>query len=321
MNDSYVKRQIEQVKKIKVVVVSVVIAVFSLAMILGSAYTLDVEHAAIVTTLGKPEAVTESGLHFKIPIIQTVEKVDTTIKGLAIGYDLETNQSIDAESTMITSDYNFINVDFYIEYQISDPVKAWYNSQQPLDILKSVAQNCIRTVIASYNVDTVLTTGKSEIQSNIKSMLVEKIDDLDLGITVRSVTVQDSEPPTAAVSEAFKAVETAKQNKATEVNNANKYRNEQIPAAEANVDKILQEAEATKAKRIAEAEGQVARFNAMYEEYKKYPAVTKERMFFEAMEDILPKMKVIISGGENGVDTVLPLDSFANITNNTSNGN
>lgn len=282
-----------------------------------SFYTLDVEHYAVVTTFGKPAAEAKPGLHMKIPFIQRVKQVDKTIKGMAIGYNIETNEDVFEESIMISSDYNFLNVDFYLEYQVSDPVKYLFASDNPEAILKAVAQNSIRTVIASYKVDAILTTGKSEIQSNIKSMLIAKMDELDIGITVRSISIQDSEPPTANVIEAFKAVETAKQGKETALNEANKYRNEQIPSAEAEVDKILQNAEATKANRIAEAEGQVARFNAMYEEYIKFPVVTKQRMFYEAMEDILPNMKVIIQGEGDTTQKLLPLDTLSNITVNS----
>ena len=110
--------------------------------------------------------------------------------------------------------------------------------------------------------------------------------------------------------EAFKAVETAKQEKETMINNANKYRNEALPAAEADVDQISKEADATKQARINEAEGQVARFNAMYEEYIKNPLITKQRMFYETMEEVLPDLKVIIDGAQDGTQTILPLDSF-----------
>jgi len=123
-----------------------------------------------------------------------------------------------------------------------------------------------------------------------------------------NITIQDAEPPTVEVMEAFKAVETAKQGKETAINNANKYRNEELPAAEAQVDQITKEAESTRQARINEAEGQVARFNAMYQEYKKNPLITKQRMFYEAMEDILPDLKVIIDNSKGGVEKILPIE-------------
>ncbi|MCH5256269.1 MAG: FtsH protease activity modulator HflK [Lachnospiraceae bacterium] len=294
----------------KTIILIIVVAIL-VVLVNSSYYTIQEEEQAVVCTFGAPKAVTTPGLHFKIPFIQTVTKINTTIKGFTIGYSQEgENMTAYDDAMMITSDYNFINVDFYAAYRVTDPVKALYASEDPVEILKNIAQNCIRTTIASYTVDSVLTTGKNEIQANITQMILEKLESYDIGIQLINITIQDAEPPTAAVSNAFKEVETAKQGKETAINNANKYRNEQIPKAEAESDEILQSAEAQKQKRINEANGQVARFNSMYEEYVKYPEVTKKRMFYEAMESVLPDIKVIIESSDASTSTVLPLDSF-----------
>ncbi|MFQ6819880.1 MAG: FtsH protease activity modulator HflK [Blautia sp.] len=296
-----------------------VVAVVAVAALAATdcTYQIQEQEQAVLTTFGMPKAVTETGLHFKIPLIQRVQKVNTTIQGFPIGYQQDTNEVVSNEGIMITSDYNFIDVDFFVEYRITEPVKYLYTSQEPVEILKSIAQSCIRTVIASYSVDDVLTTGKSEIQAKIREMIMEKMEQQDVGIQLVNITIQDSEPPTQEVMRAFKAVETAKQGKETAVNNANKYRNEQLPQAEAQADQIIQDAEAAKQVRINEAEAEVARFNAMYEEYVKNPEVTKQRMFYEAMEDVLPDMKLIIDDG-TGTQKVLPLDSFTGETNAAS---
>jgi len=294
-----------------------VVAIILVVLVSGSFYSIAEEEQAVVCTFGKAKTVAEPGLHFKVPIIQTVQKVNTTIQGFAIGYtsDYEANYdeaSGEEESMMITSDYNFIKIDFYAEYRVIDPVKAVYASQDPILILSNLAQNCIRTTIGSYSVDSVLTTGKNEIQANIKQMILDKLEELDIGIQLVNISIQDAEPPTTEVSTAFKSVETAKQGKETSLNNANKYRNEQIPSAEAAADKILQDAEAEKQNRINEANGQVARFNLMYEEYMKYPLITKQRMFYETMEEVLPDMKIVIEGTDGDtIQKILPLDSFS----------
>lgn len=297
-----------QIKKAAIIIISV-IAVLILAF--NCTYQVKEQEQAVLLTFGNAQPVTESGLHFKIPFVQTVEKVDTTIKGFSIGYNIDTNETIEEESLMITSDYNFVNVDFFVEYQVSDPILALYASEDPVAILKNISQSCIRTVIGSTDVDSVLTTGKSEIQAEIKQMINERLEENELGIYLVNITMQDAEPPTQAVMEAFKAVETAKQGKETAINNANKYKNEKIPAAEAQVDQILQNAEATKQERINEATGQVARFNQMYEEYIKFPEITKQRMFYETMEEILPSLEIIIDSGDGSVQKILPLDSFS----------
>ncbi len=300
-------------------IIGIAIVVFLLLICaLNSTYQIREQEQAVLITLGKAQAVTEPGLHFKIPFIQQVRKVNTTIQGFAIGYNEDTDEYESDDSLMITSDYNFVNVDFFVEYRYSDPVKALYASEDPVSILRNISQSCIRTVIGSYPVDDVLTTGKNEIQAAIKEMILARLDTQDIGIQLVNITIQDSEPPTTEVMEAFKAVETAKQGKETALNNANKYRNEQIPNAQAKADGIIKDAEAQKTERINEATAQVARFNAMYEEYIKNPTITKQRMFYETMEEVLPDLKVIIESPSGDMQTIYPIESFASFGNSTT---
>ncbi|HHT87863.1 MAG TPA: FtsH protease activity modulator HflK [Clostridiales bacterium] len=286
------------------IIVLVVLAIIGF----GSFYTIKEQEQVVITTFGKAKAVTEAGLHLKIPVIQKIHRVDTTIKGFPIGYEEATNRTIESEAVMITKDFNFVNVDFFVEYKVSDPIKYLYASSDPVIILKNIAQSNIRSTVGSYDVDSVITSGKYEIQSKIKEKILEDLMNHDIGLMLVNITIQDSEPPTEEVMEAFKSVETAKQGKDTAINNAKKYRNEKLPQALAEVDKILQQAESTKTKRINEAHAEVARFNEMYEEYIKYPLITKKRMYYEAMEDILPGVKVIIDSGESEVNKFLPLE-------------
>ena len=301
-------------------IIGIVILVIVIVLLaFNSTYQIREQEQAVLITLGKAQAVTDSGLHFKIPLIQQVKKVNTTIQGFSIGYNIDSNESTENESLMITSDYNFVNVDFFVEYRYSDPVKAVYASKDPVQILRNISQSGIRTVIGSYPVDEVLTTGKNEIQAAIKEMILEDLEKQDIGIQLVNITIQDSEPPTIEVMEAFKAVETAKQGKETALNNANKYRNEQLPLAQAKADGIIKDAEAQKTERINEATAQVARFNAIYAEYVKNPTVTRQRMFYEAMETVLPDLKVIIEGTDGDMQTIYPIESFAEF-NTTSSG-
>ena len=297
-----------------------VAAVLIFMLGINSAYTIKEQEQAVVVTFGMPATISEPGLHFKIPFIQQVRKVNTTIKGFAIGYDMNNNDIKTEESLMITSDYNFVNIDFFVEYKVSDPVKALYASEEPVFILENIAQSCIRSVVGQTDVDSVITTGKSEVQAAIKEMIIGRLEQEDIGIQLINITIQDAEPPTEEVIEAFKAVETAKQGKETAINNANKYRNENLPKAEAQIDKILKEAEATKEARINEAEGQAARFNALYEEYSKYPLITKQRMYYETMEQLLPDMKIIIDDGSGSIQKLLPIEPLIESGTSKSQG-
>lgn len=296
----------------------IAVILFLLVAAFNSAYKIGEQEQGVLVTFGKAQAVTDPGLHFKIPFVQQIRKVNTTIQGFSIGYDVNSNATNESESLMITSDYNFVNVDFFVEYRYSDPVKALYASKNPSEILKNVSKSCIRTVISAYPVDSVLTTGKGEIQAAIKERIIADLEKQDIGIQLVNITIQDSEPPTATIMEAFKAVETAKQGKETSLNNANKYRNEQIPSAQAKADGIIKEAEAKKTERINEATAQVARFNSLYAEYVKNPLMTKQRMFYETMEDVLPGLKVIIQNEGGETQTILPLESFTGTGNANS---
>jgi len=303
--NGFVKKKIS----LKVVLI-VIVALFALTIVNGSFYSVKEQEQAILTMFGKVVRVDTAGLYFKIPYIQQVHLVDMTTHGIGIGYVLKDGQNItvDDEGIMITSDFNFVDIDFYLEYKVSDPVAAYYNSEDPEMIMKNMALASIRNTVVNYPVDDVITTAKGQIQAEVKERLTTELAEKNIGMTVVNISVQDAEPPTEEIVQAFKSVETAKQGKETAVNNAKKYQSEELPKAEAAADKILQDAEAAKQARIAEAEGQVARFNEMYEQYKLQPYITKKRLFYETMEELLPDLKVIITDGNT--QQMLPLDSF-----------
>ena len=289
----------------------VILIIFILSVVMGSFYNVSEQEQAVVTQFGKVVQTNSAGLYFKIPFIQKVHKVDMTTHGIGIGYAVDGNGqniTIDDEGIMITSDFNFVDIDFYLEYKVSDPVAYIYNTNSPESIMKNIALASIRSTVIDYPVDEVITTAKGQIQAEAKERLAKALQEEEVGLTVVNLTVQDAEPPTDEIKQAFKAVETAKQGKETAVNNAKKYQSEQVPAAEAEADRIIQNAEAQKAARIAEAEGEAAKFNSIFEEYSKYPLITKQRMFYEAMENVLPDAKVIITDGST--QQMLPLESF-----------
>ena len=212
-----------QPKLLRVLIPIVVILVLAGAVFFNSFYELNEDEFAVITTFGRPSVVSTPGLKFKLPVIQQKTIVSKATHGLTIGYDQRTNASIASESVMITVDYNFVNVDFYVEYRVTDPVKFLYHSADPVGILKMLCQSYIRDTIGLYKVDDVITTGKSEIQAAIKDKILARLEQEDLGLALVSISIQDAEPPTTEVQEAFKAVETAKQGAETAINNANKY--------------------------------------------------------------------------------------------------
>ena len=311
----------KEVKLPKIKPVAVIAIVLVLIAVLGAGscfYTVDDKQQAVVTTFGKVTAITDAGIHFKLPFgIQQVQKVNVNVyQHIELGYRTGSNQSVPEESSMITGDYNIVNVDFFVEYKISDPVRYLYASDDPQTILRNLIQSQIRNVVGSSTVDSVLTDGKENIQMQVKTLVTEILAEYDIGLSLVDVKIQDSEPPTQEVIEAFKAVETAKQRAETVVNDAKAYQNAKLPEAQAQADQLIQNAEYLKQKRINEATEQVAMFNAMYAEYARNPQITRSRMYYEAIREILPGVKVYIdTTSGTGIDMMLPLESFVTNSN------
>ena len=310
----------------KIKKMAIAAAVVLLAIILGATcfYTVDDKQQAVVTTFGKVSDVTDAGVHFKLPFgIQKVQKVDVNVyHKFELGYtpneDGEGYKVNADEAAMITGDYNIVNIDFFVEYKISDPVAYLYASGDPVTILRNLIQSQVRNVVGSSSVDAVLTDGKESIQMQVKDLVTQILGEYNIGLTLVDVKIQDSEPPTTEVVEAFKAVETAKQKAETVVNDAKAYQNAQLPQAQAEADKLTQNAEYLKQNRINEAAQQVAMFEAMYKEYAQNPGITKSRMYYEAVSKVLPGVKLYINtaGSGSNVQMLLPLESMVTGGNN-----
>ena len=297
-------------------IMTIIAVIIILASMAGSCfYTVDDKQQAVVTTFGKVTDVTDAGVHFKLPFgIQQVRKVNVNVyQKIELGYSSDGYgySTSEAESSMITGDYNIVNVDFFVEYKISDPVQYLFSSNQPELILKNLIQSQVRNVVGSSTVDAVLTDGKESIQMQVKELVTDILTEYDIGLTLVDVKIQDAEPPTVEVVEAFKAVETAKQKAETVINDAKAYQNAQLPKAQAEADKLIQNAQYLRQKRINEAVEQVAMFQAMYSEYALNPDITRSRMYYEAIAQILPGVKVYINTGNgNSVEMLLPLESL-----------
>lgn len=295
-----------------------VIAILALFAVISTCwYTVDEKQQAVVTTFGKVTDVTDAGMHFKLPFgIQQVHKVNVNVyQKIELGYTTDYTsdsvyQTIEKESKMITGDYNIVNVDFFVEYKVSDPVKYLYNSRQPVSILKNLIQSQIRAVVGSATVDQILTDGKTDIQIRVKELVSEILEAYDIGLMLTDIKIQDAEPPTQSVIEAFKQVETAKQGAETAINQAKAYSNSKLPQAEAEADQLIQNAEYLKQNRINEAVKQVARFNAMYDEYSKDPEITRIRMYYEMIEETLPGVVLYVDVSDTTTEKLLPLDDF-----------
>ncbi len=230
------------IKKIAKIVLTVVAVIIVAGLVFGCFYRVTEQQNAVVTQFGKIVRTDTAGLYFKLPYIQQVHMVDMTTHGTGIGYYVENGQNITDTSNgiMITSDFNLLDIDFYLEYKVNDPVAYLYYSESPEEILKNIALASIRSTVINYTVDEAMTTGKSQIQAQVKDSIAKELTEQNIGIQIVNITVQDSEPPTEEITQAFKSVETAKQGADTAKNNALQYQNQMIPQAEAEADRIVQ---------------------------------------------------------------------------------
>ena len=279
-------------------------------------YTVNQSEFAIIETFGKPsEDVIQAGLGFKLPYpIQKVNKVSRETFSLTFGYD-ENDQNVIAyedESKMITGDENIILADLEVQWRVSDPYNFLYNNEAPVTVLYNAVSSALRGIVGSVSVDDVLTDGRAEIMNDVRDLLTQLVDEYELGISIVNVNLQDVDLPTHEVSDAFKKVTSAREERVTKINEANRYRNEKINTADGQKAALISKAEGKKVERIEEARGDVATFNSVYSEYVNGKEITKERLMIETLERILPNKKMYIMDDSTNSNTVkyLPIDDL-----------
>jgi membrane protease subunit HflK len=295
-----------------VVVGAIVVAVLWIGF--TSVYTVQEQERAAILTFGKYSGETTAGLQFKFPYpIQQVIKVPAEItQKTLIGYR-EVNGAViqvPEESLMITGDENIISADAVVEWRIDNVENYLFNIDEPQLFLANSASAAIRSVIGSTALDYAITDGKTEVQFKVKEKLDEINKLYNTGIFIIDVKFQDIEPPEGEVQQAFKEVTNAREEKSTKINNAKKYENDIIPRTRGEAQAILENAEAIKKARVLNAEGDVAKFNAIYAEYAKNPNITRERLVLETLEKVLPNAKIFITDSSGGAVNYLNLNDL-----------
>ena len=274
-------------------------------------YTVDESDQAVILTFGKvKETVTEPGLHFKMPWpIQTVEKLSKETFSLKFGYKEENGEITDfpKETKMITGDENIVLADLVVQWKITDPPKYLFNSSKPEEILYNTTSAALRSIIGSSKIDDALTSGKAEIEADVRELLSELMGKYDVGISVLAVKLQDVELPNDDVRSAFTAVTDARETMNTKINEARKYENKRMNEAEGEKAAILSAAEGDKKQRTEAARGDVAVFDKLYAEYKNNKEITRSRLVIETLEQVLPNAELYIMNDDGNTLKYLPL--------------
>ncbi|MCB1669590.1 MAG: FtsH protease activity modulator HflK [Gammaproteobacteria bacterium] len=263
-------------------------------------YTVDEAERGVVLRFGRvQEALVAPGLHWNPPIIDEVTKVNVQ--------RLNSRQFV---NDMLTTDENIINLTVTIQYRISDPANYVIAVQDPERSLQNASESAIRHVVGENYMDQILTTGRAAVADDVEDRLQEYMDSYRTGIFISQVNVTDAQPPTA-VREAFDDVIRAREDEQRVQNQAQQYANRVIPEARGEAQQIIEQANAYQQEVIARAEGDASRFNQLLTEYSKAPEVTRERLYIDAIEDVMTnasKIMVDVEGGNNMM--YLPLDKI-----------
>ncbi|WP_041090724.1 FtsH protease activity modulator HflK [Jeotgalibacillus soli] len=282
-----------------------------LLVLFTSWYTVDESEQALVITFGEAsETVVDAGLKLKMPWpIQKVEKLSKETFSLQFGYEQEGGevQSFPEETKMITGDENIVLADLVVQWKITEPRDYLFNAEDPRKILYDATAASIRSIIGSSNIDDALTSGKAEIEAEVRELLSSLIEKYNIGMSIQAVQLQDVELPNQEVRQAFTEVTDARETMNTKRNEANKYRNQMINEAQGEKDAIISRAEGERAARIEQARGDVAIFDKLYTEYQSNPEVTRQRLILETLEEVLPGAEIYIMNDDGGTVKYLPL--------------
>lgn len=260
-------------------------------------YVIQANEEGLLSRFGavKKETI-KPGIHYRMAWpIDRVDKVRIKeVKRIEVGFWPEAVEDFSAPLRYcITGDRNIIHNQFVIQYRITDPVKYRFRAVDPERALKELANTVIIQVVARKSVDLLLTTGKREFEIETLKALQDALDQEQLGISIVSIETKLVEPP-RTVSEAFRDVINAREEKSTLIHEAENYRNKVIPEANAEAKRLIEEAEAQRYQRVSAAKGESERFLSIYEKYKLAPSVIQNRMFLQMVEEIFPKVKIYV---------------------------
>ncbi|EIJ79229.1 membrane protease subunit, stomatin/prohibitin [Bacillus methanolicus PB1] len=298
-------------KRINTIVGLVFLVVILCIIAFSTWYTVDESEQAVILTFGKvEEGLTEPGLHFKLPWpIQSVEKLSKETFSLQFGYEEKDGKikEFPEETKMITGDENIVLADLVVQWKITNPEKYLYNSDDPKEILYDATSASLRSIIGSSKIDDALTSGKAEIEAEVRDLLSTLVNKYDIGISVLAVKLQDVELPNDEVRKAFTNVTDARETMNTKINEAKKYENKRKNEAQGEKDALISTAEGDKAARIERARGDVAIFNKLYEQYRKNPDITRQRLVLETIEQVLPNTEIYIMNDDGNTLKYFPI--------------
>lgn len=322
-----------QLKKLGKNIRYIILGALVIIVAFSSFFTVNPEEVGMVMRFGEFTRTAQPGLNFKAPFIEEVRLVPiqrqlkhefgyrTTRAGVQSNYQ---KQGYQDESLMLTGDLNLADVEWVVQYRVTDPYNFLFKIRNPEQTLRDMSESAMRQIVGDRTVNEVLTVGRAEVTQESEKLIQALADEYESGIRIEQVVLQDINPPDP-VKASFNDVNEAQQEKETLINQAKSEYNKVVPRARGEAQETIQRAEGYAVNRVNRAEGQASRFNQLYREYIKAPEVTKRRIYLETLEEMLPKLGNKIVTDQNG-NSVLPLlqmqmDGVKKVNQPNSNSN
>lgn len=280
-------------------------------------YIIQPAERGVVMRFGKYVDTLQPGMNFRLPRpIETVDRVDVDqIRNVEIGYRssggrVSKSSSVASESLMLTRDENIVDAQFAVQYRIKSARDYLFSVRNPDLTLREATESAVREVVGKSNMDFVLTEGRGEIVNRVQALIQKILDNYKTGLVVTSVNMQDAQPPDE-VQAAFDDAVKAREDRQRLINEAEAYSNDILPKARGAAARQIEEANAYKEEVVARSEGEAQRFDRILTEYKKAPEVTRQRLYLDAMEQVLSKSSKVIVDVKGGNNIMyLPLDKM-----------
>ena len=299
------------------------LALVAIVGILTSIYTIPPESVGVVMRFGEYSSTSEPGLRMKLPFfIDQVEEVPVKRKlkqefgfataGATNPYQSSKGRTQESEKSMVTGDSNVALVEWVVQYHIEDPINFLFKVRNPDETLRDSSESIMREVVGDRSVDEVITFGRQEIEIEAKTKLQELVNKYEMGLGIDLIQLKSVNAP-REVQASFNEVEAAKQELEQSKNRATGQKLSALKEAQGKADKMILEAEGYATQRINEAEGDVAKFNAILEEYIKAPEVTRQRLYLEALGETIPKLgrKIVLDDEAQQLLPFLQIDPGA----------
>ena len=275
-------------------------------------YIVDASQRGVVLRFGKYLQTTEPGPNWHLPYpIESVEIVNLSqVRTLEVGYRTNVKNKVLKESLMLTDDENIVDLQFAVQYVLKDPKEFLFFNRNPDDSVMQVAETAMREIVGKSKMDFVLYEGRESIRAQAQKLMQQILDRYQSGVAISQVTMQQAQPP-EQVQAAFDDAVKASQDRERQINEGQAYANDVVPKARGSASRLMQEAEGYKQRIIATAEGEASRFRQIQTEYSRAPAVTRERMYIDTVQQVLTNTSKVIVDQKAGSNLLfLPLDKL-----------